>query len=142
MDWSKLALAFSQLIFMAFFVTGVVEVVKDAYSRLRTVGNQIANKFRLSPVALTEADLTLSLDTVKLVSFGLGVYFCFVLDYGALSDIVQVGEKLRVNQASWIDYVSTGAILRLGAGGIFDAITALTGRLQAVKDEAAKLTAS
>jgi hypothetical protein len=144
MEWSgivKVATAVFQLIFMAFFATGLTDVAKDIYTWIRQSLNGFANKFRISKVTLTEDQLYLSGGAAKFLAFAIGIWMCYALDYGALANIIGLGDKARQGQAALIDYMATASIIRLGAGGTFDVLTMLTTKLQAAKTIAAQLVA-
>jgi hypothetical protein len=145
MEWSgmaKVATAVFQLIFMAFFTTGLLEVFKDVYAWLIRSRNSFANKFRTTKVILKEEDEYISAEATKFVAFLLGIWMCYALDYGALANIIGLGDRARQGQAMWLDYLATASIIRLGAGGTFDALSMLTTKLQAAKVVAAQLVNS
>jgi hypothetical protein len=141
MDWQAVSLAVVQLVFMAFFCTSLVEVVKDLYEWLRKRTNGIANKFRATKITLTQEQLAISEAATKWFAFALGLWMCIALDYGVLHDIIQLGEDARKGQAAIVDYLATAAVLRLGAKGAFDAVSMLTTKMLAAKALAKQLTA-
>lgn len=142
MDWGKLSVSIFQLIFMAFFTTSLNEVVKDLYAWFVREKNALLNRFRVTKVTLRESDEWISGEAMKFIGFILGIYMCYVLDYGALSDIIQLGVRARGNQAMWLDYIATGSLIRLGASGVFNAIETLATQLEAAKITASKLVAA
>jgi hypothetical protein len=91
----------------AFFVTGLLEVWKDIRDVKKTVGTKRGE-------AIT-----------RLLNFAVAAFACWAFDYGVISRVVEIGANARQGIASFVDYLGTASIVRLGAVAIFEKFSAV-----------------
>jgi len=145
-SWTHMGQGIILMVLMAFFCTGAVEMFKDVFFFWVTTINTIANKFRKKfgyPLKiLAKEDKFFSDTTSKFIAFAVALWVCYAIDYGAIKDIVQYGEKAKATLAMFTDYIVTASIIRLGAITVYDMIAMLTEKLLAAKALAQKLSQS
>ena len=113
-----------KLAIFAFFVTGLLEVWKDIRDIKKTSGT-----------ARGEA-------ITRLLNFAVAAFACWAFDYGVISRVVEIGANARQGIASFVDYLGTASIVRLGAVAIFEKFSSLiaTYRKQKATSEATGTT--
>jgi len=114
LPWKQLL----QLFIFALFVYAVIELLKD----LRAVKRKETTPGTWS----------------RLLGVIVAYTFCYAFDYGVMSRVVQVGDKVR-SWASVMDYLGTAALIAMGAAWVFDKVVTLQKQYEAARAEASKV---